>query len=66
MVTEIASANNITPQNLSNWKKIFLDNAVIAMEPSKVVKEYKEELAQAQDDNEMPMKLVGKVTIEKE
>lgn len=63
---EIASANNITPQNLNNWKKIFLENAVIAMEPSKVVKEYKEELAQAQDDNEMLMKLVGKVTIEKE
>jgi len=65
-VAEIASANNITPQNFNNWKKIFLDNAVIAMEPSKVVKEYKEELAQAQDDNEMLMKLVGKVTIEKE
>jgi len=31
---EIASVNNITPQNLNNWKKIFLDNAVIAMEPS--------------------------------
>ena len=65
-VTEIASATNITPQNLNNWKKIFLDNAVIEMEPSKVIKEYKEELAQAQDDNEMLMKLVGKVTIEKE
>ncbi len=55
-VSEIASANNITPQNLNNWKKIFLDNAVIAMEPAKAVKEYKEELAKAQDDNEMLMK----------
>jgi putative transposase len=27
-----------------NWKKIFLANAEIAMEPSKAVKEYKEEL----------------------
>jgi putative transposase len=35
---EIASANNITPKNLQNWKKIFLDNAEIAMEHSKVVK----------------------------
>jgi putative transposase len=25
-----------------NWKKIFLANAEIAMEPSKAVKEYKE------------------------
>ncbi|HIG65530.1 MAG TPA: hypothetical protein EYQ43_08265 [Methyloprofundus sp.] len=65
-ISEIASANNITPQNLQGWKKIFLDNAVIAMEPSKAVKEYKEDLAQAQEENEMLTKLVGKVTIEKE
>ncbi|MBT4146484.1 MAG: hypothetical protein HOE45_06330, partial [Gammaproteobacteria bacterium] len=36
------------------------------MEPSKAVKEYKEDLAQAQEENEMLTKLVGKVTIEKE
>jgi putative transposase len=24
---EIASANNITPKNLQNWKKIFLDES---------------------------------------
>jgi hypothetical protein len=35
---------NILPQNLQNWKKTFLANAEIAMEPSKAVKEYKEEL----------------------
>ncbi|WP_022942262.1 transposase, partial [Psychromonas hadalis] len=33
-IAEIASKNNITPKNLQNWKKIFLDNAVIAMEPA--------------------------------
>jgi putative transposase len=65
-ISEIASDNNITPQNLQGWKKIFLENAVIAMEPSKVVKEYKDDLAKSQDENEMLMKLVGKVTIEKE
>jgi putative transposase len=65
-ISEIASANNITPQNLQGWKKIFLDNAVIAMEPAKAVKEYKEDLAQAQEENGMLTKLVGKITIEKE
>lgn len=65
-ISEIASANNITPQNLQGWKKVFLENAVIAMEPSKAVKEYKDELALAQEENEMLTKLVGKVTIEKE
>ena len=32
---EIVSTNNITPKNLQNWKKIFLENAEIAMEPAK-------------------------------
>jgi len=40
-LSAIASAHNITPKNLQNWKKTFLDNAEIAMEPSKAVKEYK-------------------------
>ena len=40
-LAEIASKHNILPQNLVNWKKAFLANAEIAMEPSKAVKEYK-------------------------
>ena len=63
---EIASANAITPKNLQNWKKIFLDNAEIAMEPSKAVKDYKEDLLVAQEQNEMLTKIVGKMTVEKE
>lgn len=39
---EIASANNITPKNIQNWKEKFLSNAQMAMEPSKAIKEYKE------------------------
>jgi len=65
-LAEIASANNITPKNLQNWKKIFLDNAEIAMEPSKVVKEYKAELSAARDKQEELTKIIGKVTVEKE
>jgi len=34
------------------------------MEPAKAVKEYKVELTQAQDENEMLMNLAGKVIIE--
>jgi len=36
------------------------------MEPSKAVKEYKEELIKSQEQNERLTTLVGKVTIEKE
>jgi len=33
-LSQISSTYNVTPQNLKNWKKVFLDNAEIAMEPS--------------------------------
>ena len=36
------------------------------MEPSKAVKEYKEELIKSQEQNERLTTLVGKVTVEKE
>ena len=65
-LSEIASANNITPKNLQNWKKTFLSNVEIAMEPSKAVKEYKVELSEAQEQNEMLTKIVGKMRVEKE
>jgi putative transposase len=65
-LVQIASKHNILPQNLQNWKKTFLSNAEIAMEPSKAVKEYKEELVKSQKQNERLTALVGKVTVEKE
>jgi putative transposase len=40
-LTEIATDHNLTHNNIQNWKKIFLENAQIAMEPAKAVKEYK-------------------------
>ncbi|WP_202775516.1 MULTISPECIES: transposase [sulfur-oxidizing symbionts] len=58
-LAQIASKHNILPQNLVNWKKIFLANAEIAMEPSKAVKEYKEELIKSQEQNERLTTLVG-------
>jgi putative transposase len=40
-LAEIVAKHNILPQNLVNWKKAFLANAEIDMEPSKAVKEHK-------------------------
>ncbi len=65
-LVQITSKHNILPQNLQNWKKVFIANAEIAMEPSKAVKEYKDELIKAQAQNERLTTLVGKVTVEKE
>jgi len=65
-LSQIASRHNVLPQNLQNWKKTLLANAEITMDPSKVVKEYKQEMIKAQEQNEQLTKLVGKVTVEKE
>ena len=65
-LNEIASKNNITPKNLQNWKKIFLENAAVAMEPAKVVKEYKDEITKLQAKVNDYTKVVGKITLEKE
>ena len=65
-LNEIASKNNIIPKNLTNWKNTFLSNAELAMEPSKAVKEYKEENKELQATIDRYAKTVGKMTVENE
>jgi putative transposase len=65
-INQIASEHNITPKNLQNWKKTFLENAEIAMEPSRAVKEYKDEIENLNKQNEAYAKMVGKLTIERD
>ena len=65
-LNEIASANNINPKNLQNWKKLFLENAEVAMEPAKAVKEYKDEVAKLKIEVGEYAKKVGQLTIEKD
>jgi len=63
-LVEIAKENGITPNNLKNWKKIFLENAEMAMEPSRAVKEYKDESKKLQDKIDEYVKTVGQLTVE--
>jgi putative transposase len=63
-LNEIASANNIIPKNIMNWKKIFLENAQMAMEPSKAIKEYKDENVKLQKELDEYAKTVGQLTVE--
>ena len=65
-LNEIASANNVLPQNLQNWKVIFISNAELAMEPSKAVKEYKDEVVDLKQKVEKYAKVVGKITVERD
>ena len=65
-LNEIASKNNVTPKNIQNWKKIFLDNAEMAMEPAKAIKEYKDENNKLKSKIDDYAKIVEKMTVEKE
>lgn len=62
----IASKNNITPKNLQNWKKVFLENAEIAMEPARSVQEYKTRIVELEAKNDEYAKVVGQLTVEKD
>ena len=65
-INEIASVHNVIPKNLINWKATFLANAEMAMEPSKAVKEYKDEIAKKEQEIEVLQKTVGKITVERD
>ena len=61
----LACKHNVTTKNIQNWKKTFLDNASIAMEPAKAVREYKHEISKLQGQVDTYAKTVGQLTIEK-
>ncbi|HGZ70392.1 MAG TPA: IS3 family transposase [Nitratifractor sp.] len=65
-INEIASAYEVLPKNLKNWKKQFLENMSLAFDKSSVVKEYKEEIETLQKDKDTLAKKVGNLTIEKD
>ena len=64
-LNQIAKEHNILPKNLINWKKQFLENAEIAMEPAKVVKEYKDQIKELEKKVDKYAKTVGKLTVER-
>lgn len=65
-LNEIASSYEVLPKNLLNWKKQFIENISLAFDKSAVVKEYKEEIAILQENNDSLAKKVGTLTIEKD
>ena len=65
-VTNALHSICINPKNLQNWKKLFLENAEVAMEPAKAVKEYKDEVAKLKIEVGEYAKKVGQLTLEKD
>ena len=65
-INEIASKYEMTPKNLINWKKQFLENMSLAFDKSAVVKEYKAEIDTLQKSNDDLAKKVGNLIVEKD
>ena len=41
-IAQLSTKYEVTAKSINNWKKQFLENAALAFEPAKVVREYKE------------------------
>ncbi|MEA3314633.1 MAG: IS3 family transposase [Campylobacterota bacterium] len=65
-IGQLAAKYQITAKTIGNWKKQFLDNAAIAMEPAKAVSEYKAQLEAKDEEIGELHKALGKTTIEKD
>ena len=63
-LNEIATKNDISPNQLRNWKKEFLENASKAFSNSKQEREAKQMAKAAQEERQDLMAKVGQLTIE--
>ena len=63
-LSEIASKNDISPNQLRNWKKEFMENAAKAFSGSKQEREAKQIEKAAQEEKQELMAKVGQLTIE--
>ena len=62
-LNEVASKYNILPKSLKQWKKQFLENAVLAFDKSVVVKEYKEKIKVLEKEKNAIAKKLGEVRV---
>lgn len=65
-ISQLSVKYNVTPKNIHNWKTSFLENAELAMDPSKSVSQYKKDNTELQIKIDQYSKKVGQLTIEKE
>ncbi len=65
-LNQIAGKYEVLPKSLQDWKRQFLENAALAFEPAKAVKEYKDEIKAKDAEIEELQKALGKTTIERD
>ena len=65
-IAQLSKKYEITGKTIQNWKKQFLENASLALEPAKVVSEYKSEIKELKAENDELAKALGKATVERD
>ena len=65
-LNEIASANNVLPRSLQDWKKQFLSNASLAFDKSEIVKDYKEQIRELEKQKDRMARKLGEVVVERD
>lgn len=65
-ISQLSSKYEVTGKTIQNWKKQFLNNAVLVFEPSKGVSEYKEQINKLEVQNDELAKALGKTTVERD
>jgi putative transposase len=65
-VNQVAAKHGLLAKNLLNWKKQFLENASLAFDPARAVKDYKDEIEDLKSKNAEYAKKVGQLTLEKD
>ena len=65
-VAAIGSRYGISVQTLKQWKKKFLQNAVLAFDVGGATKEYRQKIEKLEKENEALAKTLGKTTIERD
>ncbi len=65
-INEIVSEFELHPNTVKQWKKQFLENAVLVFDKSSVVKDYKKEIKRLQKEKELLAKKLGETVVEKE
>jgi len=61
-INQIASENNIIPENIKNWKKQFLENMEMVFDKDKRLDPYKKKISEKDELIEELYKQVGKIT----
>jgi putative transposase len=65
-ISQLSAKYEVTARAMQNWKKQFLNNASLAFEPAKGVREYKEQIDKLKDQNDDLAKALGKATVERD